>query len=257
MLGLHVVISGFLDRLRPLRSAFHDSWGSPAPCLDGIHQETIAQIVEWMNESSENDDHPMVFWLFGNSRPETTAIAQSVAIWAKSENRLASSFFFRWSGNQDERNPADLIPSVMYKFAQYDPDVLRRVAESIIACPDVRDQGTTTQISLLLEKPFSDISDIMSLDLPLLVVIDALDTCNDLTDPQIARAIVLFIRTLTSKPLQIKILIISRLPRAIRHIIDDPVFPACYELVLPHHAAADYSWTISTEHLLETNDGVL
>jgi hypothetical protein len=251
----HAVLSDLLDRLRPLRSVFHDSWGAPEPCQDGVHQETITQIIEWMNQSSENDDHPMVFWLFDDDRSETSAVARSVAIQARGEGRLVSSFFFPWSGKQEDRDPTNLIPTVTYKLAQNDSDVLRKVTESIIANPDVRDQEASMQIALLLKRPLMDPTVLSSFDSPRLIVIDALDTCNDLIDPQIASAIGLFIQCLTSKPMRIKVLLTSRFPRAIRHIVDGQNFPVYHQLALPHQVKATRTRTVPAARLPDHDNG--
>lgn len=204
-----------------------------------MHQETITIIFEWLNESSKDNDHPMVFWLFGNDRSETSAVAQSVALRAHAENRLASSFFFPWSSSQKGRDPADLVPTVMYKLAQYDPDILRTVVNSIIANPDVRDEKARMQIYLLSKIPFINMDSLTSLNLSLLIVIDALDTCNDLDDPLTVAAIGEFIQTLCTQPLRIKVLVTSRFPRAIRQIVCGQAFPPYRQLALPYIIATD------------------
>lgn len=187
----------------------------------------------------------MVFWLFGDDRSVTSAVARSVAIQAEREIRLVSSFFFAWSGNQESRDPANLIPTVAYGIAQFDIDMLRMIAESIAMYPDLRDKGATTQVSMLLKRPFMDMANRVHFDLPALIVIDALDTCTNLDDPRIAADVALLIETLAAKPLRIKLLITSRFPRAIEIIADSQNFPRYGEFAIAHDTMTDHDQTAS------------
>jgi hypothetical protein len=240
-----------------LRSAFHSSWSAPEPCRDGLHQDNISRIFEWLDESTEKQDHPMVFMLIGDDRSETSAIAQSVAMRAHGETRLLSSFFFAWSGKQEDRDSENLIPTVLYKLAQYNADVLHKVTESIIANPDVRDEGASTQINLLLKRLLVDLAALSSSDSPLLIVIDALDTCNDLANPQIAAGIGLFIQILASMTLRIKVLLTGRFPRAISHVVGNQAFPTRCQLVLPHYLVKDRTRTVPTAAQSDSDTGML
>jgi hypothetical protein len=178
----------------------------------------------------------MVVWFFCHDRFMTSAVAQSIATKAHEEGGLVSSYFFAWEGNQEQRNPDHLIPTIAYKMAQFDNDLFRKIANIIAANPDVRDKAASTQIRLLLKEPLIDMDASMAHGLSLLIVIDALDTCNGLEDSEVADDISLLLQALTAIPLRIKVVITSRLYGPIQQIAHSQNLPQCQWVRLPHYS---------------------
>jgi hypothetical protein len=207
-----------LDRLQPLRLAFHDAWGVAAPCQEVTDQTTISEFFDWLNDCSHSKDRATVFWMYGDARSATTAVAQGVAKRAHEEGQLLASYFFSWTGDTERRDPANMIPTIMYKIALFDKDFLCRVAHAVDIDRDIRDKEASVQISVLLKTSFKDA--IAPSGSPLLIVIDSLDACNHLDDPKIADDIALFIQTLTTLPLHVKIFITSRFTQAVRRVLE-------------------------------------
>jgi hypothetical protein len=163
--------------------------------------------------------------MYGNCRATTSAIAQSVAMRAHQDVRLLSSFFFSWNGDSTRQNSAHLISTIVYRAARFDKNLLREITHAIHVEPDIRDRQAAKQISRLVTGPFQNCQ--MTVDSPLLVMIDALDTCDRVEEPGTAQDIARFIQSLSATPLCIKILITSRFEQVTSSIIMSPKFPRC------------------------------
>jgi hypothetical protein len=122
-----------------------------APCQEATDQATISDIFDWVNDFSQSKDHAMVFWLYGDARSATTSVSQGVAKRAHEEGHLLASYFFSWTGDTERRDPANMIPTIMYKIAHFDKDFLRRVVHAIDLERDIRDKEASVQISVLLK----------------------------------------------------------------------------------------------------------
>jgi hypothetical protein len=226
-----------LDRLRPLHSALYNAWGAPDGCKEGSqHLVHVSEIFDWMNSS---DDRVPVFWMYGDTRFVTTAIAQSVAARAHQQGRLLASYMFSWTGDAARSHPAHLIATIMYQVALFDKDFLHRITTAINMDRDIRDKTISLQISVLLKLPFRDLVTTPGPGPTMLVVIDALDACDQLDDPGVARDIGLFIQTLTAIPWRIKILITSCFTSVLRQMFANAGFPEHRSLSIPNNLA-DY-----------------
>jgi hypothetical protein len=212
-----------LDRLHPLRSAFHDSHGAPKPCEAGTYNAILSDISSWMDNGNQSKNHAVVYVVYGSSRYTTSAIAQSIAIQAHNQGQLLTSFFFAWKGSSELCDVINLVPTLMYGTANFDKDYKRLIAHAINSNPDIRDKGVQKQISVLLKGPFKKAY--ASSHPPLLVVIDALDACNQLDDPDTASNLALLIQTWTLMPFRIKVLITCRFTQIMDRITTKPGFP--------------------------------
>jgi hypothetical protein len=232
-------LSARLGCLRPLQSAYHDSQGAAKPCEPEAHEDVISDIWDWLIDRSQ----PMVYWMYGDRRSTTTAIAQRIASRAHQEGRLVSSFFFAWKGDSACRDPAHLIPTIMYKVARFDKEFLRCITHTISIEPDIRDREATEQVSLLVQSSFRGYE--MSSSQSLLIVIDALDTCNRIDEVATARDISILILALSSAPLHFKVLITSRFAQVTSSMI------GCSEM--PSYRMVELSPSVITENRHQAN----
>jgi hypothetical protein len=194
----------------------------------------------------------MVYWMYGERRSITTAIAQSIASRAHQEGRLVSSFFFAWNGDSTCRDPEHLIPTIMYKIARFDKGFLQRITHAISDEPDIRDREAVEQVGCLVQRSFRGYE--MSSTQPLLIVIDAYDTCNRVDELATARDIATFILALSSAPLHFKILITSRFAQVTSSMVEYSRMPSYRMVELPlvttgHQGQVDFA-----THMLSTND---
>jgi hypothetical protein len=219
-----------LDKLRPLHSAFHDARGAPAPCEDGTRAEAVSRVLEWLDGS----DSAAVFWMYSNARVTTAAIAQSVAMHARQEGILLASYFFPWTVYDGRRDPANLIPTIVYQIALFDEEYMAPITTAIGMDRDIWHKQASWQICTLLQMPFR--YHVATSGAPLLIVLNAIDMCDQLDDVQVAQDILLFIKTLACMKLRIRIFITSCSTPAMQWIVRNPDFPKLISYALPYHA---------------------
>jgi hypothetical protein len=195
----------------------------------------------------------MVYWLYGDRRSTTSAIAQSIAIRARQTSQLISSFFFAWNGDASSRNHAHLIRTVVYKMAHFDKDFLRCITRVISDVSDIGDRKASEQIASLVKMSFRDYKE--SLNGPLLIVLDALDTCNCVDDPAIARDIATFVQALLEMPVEVKIFITSRFTQVASRVIQCSEFPICHTCEMPPSIFRENQNQVSIgSHILGSDD---
>lgn len=218
-----------LDRLYPLRSAFHDARDAPKPCQSGVRDEIISRIFAWANSSDTS-----VSWMCCDTSAASSAVAQSIAMRAREEGRLLASYLYPWARNDERQDPVNLIPTIIYQMALFDKDYLRRITTAINMDIDIRYRDGISQISVLLKQPFLDY--VAPPGPSMLVVIGALDACDNLADPEITRDLCLFIRTLAFMNWRVKVFITSRYTPDIRQLLESPNFPRFYSFALDHES---------------------
>jgi hypothetical protein len=201
-----------------------------------MKEEIISEIFEWADNLRLAHDHNSVFLMHGDHRSAVTTISRYVVTRARNEGRLLASYFFPWMGEAKHRDPAELIPTIIYQIAMFDKDLLRRIADAIAMDRDIRDREADSQIQMLLDLPLKDAS-IHSRLLPL-IVIDAVDACDGLDSDHVASGIGSFIAKLTSMtPLHIKIFITCRFPKIVEEVLKQPGSPpSYYSFVLTSHS---------------------
>jgi hypothetical protein len=237
-----------------LHSAFHDAWGVGILCQEGTDKKIISDIFDWADDCSQLNNHAMVLWVHGGARLATTAVAQGVAKRAHEEDRLLASYFFSWTGDAERCDPANLIPTIMYKIALFDEDFLRRVAHAVDMERDIRDKDASVQISLLLKNSFEHA--ITASGAPLLIVIDAMDACNHLDVPKVAQDIASFLQTLTALPLRVKIVITSRFTQTIIRVLEKLHAPGHQSLEMPPFGVEERRTQLNiASHVSEADKG--
>jgi hypothetical protein len=224
-----------LDRLlRPLRSAFHNISCATYPFQPAEKERIISEIFEWANDSLPVHECTPVYLLQGDSRSAVTTIVHGVMSEARNKGRLLASYFVSWNREAERLDPTDLIPTIIYQFAQYDKTFLRPIADAVAVDRDIRDRDTNTQIRTLFDLPLNDIT-LPSGPLPLLVI-DALDACGVVRDTAVASGISSFIARLTGKSsFRIKLLISCRSARIVKRILEQPGSQTLYRSSVVTH----------------------
>jgi hypothetical protein len=212
------VASARLRLLRPLSSASYDSWGTSSSRGATSYDEIISNILNWVDEKAHTKNDTKILWMHGDERSTTSDIARNVAVQASENGQLLASFFFSWTGAATMREPANLIPTIMYQIALFDNDFLRRIVGAIGRDRDIRDKAANIQISTLLKRSFQHA--IMPFSSQPLIVIDALDVCNGLHRPQVVEDIGSFLQVLVSEPFFVKVLVTSRFKQPIRRLLE-------------------------------------
>jgi hypothetical protein len=215
--------------------------------MAGTREQAIIDIFDWADDLRPST--PQVFWLYGFAGSGKTAILQSVAERAHREGRLLASFLFSRTGDSHRRDHTSLVPTLAYQIARFDRDYLRRITGAIAQHWEIRDQRAELQIAVLLQCTLADATS--THDLPLLIVLDAIDECDQMNSPEVKLIFRLLIEVLTKLSLRVKFFITSRHECSIRQMFDEPTFPEHWPFALhrdieQHVVEADIAWYIET-----------
>jgi hypothetical protein len=207
------LLSDLLDRLQPVKSAFHDAHGAAPACLDGTRTQLLDEISAWMADPSSK----LVYWLTGVAGTGKTTIAQSVASMAKERKCLAATFFFsRTGGSADRRRAAAVIPTVAYQLACRHKMFRDSICRAISTDRDVGERHVAMQAKTLLADALEGSR--QALPLPLVIVLDALDECDKENGREGGDLIPVLLHSLEKVPFCIKIFVTSRPEPSIKNI---------------------------------------
>jgi hypothetical protein len=206
-------MAALLDRLHPVKSAFHDAHGAAPACLEGTRTQLLDEISVWMADPSAK----LVYWLTGVAGTGKTTIAQSVAYMAEERGCLAATFFFsRTAGSVDRRRAAAVIPTVAYQLADRHHIFRDSICDAISSDRDVCERQVARQAKTLLADALGGSR--RALPLPLLIVLDALDECNKENGREGGDLIPVLLHSLETLPFCIKIFVTSRPEPSIKNM---------------------------------------
>jgi hypothetical protein len=221
--------------LSPVANAAYNRSGRVARCQDGTREELIATIKTWVDKGS---DQP-ICWLNGPAGAGKSAVSQTFAEWCDAKDILVASFFFlRGSGNRSKIT--NFIPSLVYQLSISLPatkPLIEHVlqSESSIFQSSFKHQFMKMVIEpILAVRPQHRTMATAMRRKPMVVVIDALDECDDkdLMSVFIESIIQLF----QEKRHPIRVFVASRVDEHLRRILEIPII---YALSLQDFDARD------------------
>ncbi|KAF8534356.1 WD40-repeat-containing domain protein, partial [Trichophaea hybrida] len=172
-----------------------------ARCLDNTRVDLLNQITTWSNKS----DGACIFWLHGMAGTGKSTIARTVAgDWADN-NQLGASFFF-CRGKGDLSHAAKFFTSLAAQLADMLPSLKPLICRAIANNLDIFERVLAEQWKHLIFEPLSDLKKETLQPQRFVIVIDALDECENEKDAR------LILRLLAeAKPLNIlRIFVTSR-----------------------------------------------
>jgi hypothetical protein len=194
-----------LDGLRKASSsgaAYNSSEREPAPkCLPGTRKDVLAALSEW----TRKDDPCQVCWVNGPAGFGKSAIAQSMAEAYAAEGTLAASFFFS-RRHAERRSSQRFFPTIALQLASSVPQAKYAIYQAITDNPLLPDEILRNQFQKLIIEPLMHVE--KSYTSPLVIVIDALDECDD--EILVGEIVSLFTRALNDGRLHLRLLITSR-----------------------------------------------
>lgn len=123
--------------------------------------------------------HWNLLWLFGPAGVGKSAVAQTIADHCQDSARLGAAYFFSRLNNRD--NPHGLIPTLAYQLAVRHSEYKNLITQFIFDDPSILDKTLRVQFRKLIVEPFAVLSaqNPLSVERPLLIIVDGLDECND------------------------------------------------------------------------------
>ncbi|THW10583.1 WD40 repeat-like protein [Aureobasidium pullulans] len=157
-------------------------------CLRGTRVDLLADVQDW----STSPHSKCIFWLNGIAGAGKSTISRSVAEQFNKAECLGASFFFK-RGDGDRANAKKLFPTLARQLARHVPGVLGKLLKILEAEPDVPSKSLKEQFEKLIYQPLVSVQDNGAQTPVYVIVLDALDECNDASDIRtILRLIVLF-----------------------------------------------------------------
>jgi len=137
-------------------------------CLKGTRRDVLFQLEEW----SRDEQDKCVFWLNGLAGTGKSTIAQTFAEMCFADGKLGASFFCSRDSN-DRSNLRSILPTIAFQLAHLYPEFQKELLLVLKTSPDVGRETLCSQMEKLIVGPFQ------ATKIPTLVVIDALDECQD------------------------------------------------------------------------------
>ncbi|THW16558.1 WD40 repeat-like protein [Aureobasidium pullulans] len=201
-----------------LKEATFDSYDERKnnQCLPGTRVNLLAEIQDW----STLPHSKCIFWLNGIAGAGKSTISRSVAEQFNKTECLGANFFFK-RGDGDRANAKKLFPTLARQLAHHVPGVLGRLLKILEAEPDIPSKSLREQFEKLIHQPLVSVQENgAGTQTPIyVIVIDALDECNDASDIRtILKLIVLFNGL---QKLKLRVFVTSRPDLPIRHEFQD------------------------------------
>ena len=157
------------------RAAFNSHASEPQDyCLENTRIELLEEIEDWVNDSPATS----VFWLQGMAGTGKSTISRTVARDLKQRGLLGASFFFDRS-ERDRATSDNLLTTITKQLI----DILPQFRDGVTKA--IRQDGTIVKSSLgdqfdrILKELLSTVRTSSGQRLLLIVIIDALDECQD------------------------------------------------------------------------------
>ena len=151
--------------------SYKESEGLDTQCLPGTRVELLQDIREW----AEQSESKLMFWLNGAAGTGKSTIARTISAELASQGRLGASFFFK-KGEADCSNASLFFSSVIAQLMKAIPSLVPYIESTIEDDPQIADKALREQFERLILHPLSAIQ--ADLEIPVVLVIDALDECN-------------------------------------------------------------------------------
>ncbi|KAK6334320.1 hypothetical protein TWF730_003535 [Orbilia blumenaviensis] len=142
-------------------------------CLSNTREELLKEVENWVNGTSSKH----MFWLSGAAGTGKSTIARTVAEKYKRTGVLGASFFFR-RGAGDRANASKFFTTLATNLMQHIPATRLSISEAIEKQPDLPRSILKEQFDKLIFEPLS----LVSYSGPIVLVVDALDECDNEKD---------------------------------------------------------------------------
>lgn len=203
-----------LDKLAYVADAKFDSYENShrhRSCLENTRVDVLQQAMDWAADFSSQ----CIFWLKGLAGTGKSTISTTVASRLKAKSGHIASYFFK-RGHSDLANARNLIPTIVRQLSQHSSLYRQLVLAAVKEEPGIgQSANIRAQYDKLLMEPLRTLSPSDRAQDPFIIVIDALDECDEQKD---LRLLLNILATTKDLPrLRLKIFVTSRPELPIRH----------------------------------------
>ncbi|KAH8636215.1 hypothetical protein IG631_08050 [Alternaria alternata] len=197
-------------------------------CLPHTRTALLDEIYKW----TDGQDERCVYWLNGLAGTGKSTVARTVAREWYERKRLGASFFFA-KGGGDVSHAGKFVTSIAVQLARSISATYEHICGAVENKPDISSLPLQDQWKHLIHDPLSKLFDSGDTT-PIVLVIDALDECED--DENI-RTIINLLTTARglSRP-RLRIFLTSRPEIAVRHTFSE-IPDASHQSCILHHIA--------------------
>jgi hypothetical protein len=174
-----------------------------ARCLPNTRTELLAQITQWAN----NEGGKPIFWLCGMAGTGKSTIARTIAESLASRGQLGASFFFK-RGEGERGKSSRFFTTIATDLVKHEPGMLPGIRKALEKDSAISQRALKDQFEKLILQPLLGMKQIRSRPLARVVVIDALDECEQEAD--ILAILQLLARTKDIRPVPLQIVVTSR-----------------------------------------------
>ena len=172
-------------------------------CLPGTRTELLQQIMQW----ARSPQSKCIFWLNGKAGTGKSTICRSVAKFFKEAELLGGSFFFK-RGEGDRGNATKLFPTIVRQLMIRMPNLKPGVLKALRGEPDLAGKSLKEQFDKLLLQPLLSLDSAKGKVPTMVIVIDALDECENDKDIQVILQLIPQLRASTA--VHVRIFLTSR-----------------------------------------------
>ncbi|KAN0087272.1 WD40-repeat-containing domain protein [Elaphomyces granulatus] len=145
-------------------------------CLPNTRRDVLVQIRKW----ADGDGVSPIYWLKGMAGTGKSTIALTVAREYYDKDRLGASFFFSRGGGE-LATTRGFAATIATQLAYISPELRELISHAVTSNPGIHNLLLYDQWKKLILQPLSQL-DRNTFSLPLVIVVDALDECDDEDD---------------------------------------------------------------------------
>ncbi|CAF3619940.1 unnamed protein product, partial [Fusarium graminearum] len=171
-------------------------------CLPNTREELFKEIDRWIDDPTSKT----IFWLNGMAGTGKSTISRTVAHSRSKRGDLGANFFFK-RGEMDRGNLNKLISTLAYQLAFSIQGAAFFIKKTLDDNPAIVGKSIREQFQKLIQEPLSDAAAVAKAMSSVVIVIDALDECDQEAD--IRLLILIFSQAKTLRP-HLRVFLTSR-----------------------------------------------